>query len=281
MRFDWYAATVPQVEAHFLATSIARELGGSLVVLPRSLNGYTMALAVERMGSRVATVLYGGKNGAPHAFATSEHAPAFARLLRRSFPAHNVTRVDVCEDFDERGVFERLLAELRGVRDDRALAYSMAGAWDDEGQGVAGRTFYLGSRRSAVFARLYEKGKELLTHELPEGVEPSLDLARLELVVRPEGDSRRHAAGAEPEAFWGYAVWAQDVAARVLGLDVERVNIKVPRRSDRDRALQAMVQQYAKHLVAEADEVGGGAVLGLDLVRRARLWLARGEENAA
>lgn len=281
MRFDWYAATFPTADAHELATGLARELGGALVVTTPH-NGYSAGLAVERMGSRVATVYYGGNNGGPHAFATSEHAASFARVARLLYPEHRVSRMDVAEDFDEPGVFERLLGELRDVRTERRLAYSMAGAWDDDGDEKLGRTFYLGSRKSDVLVRLYEKGKELLTHELPEGYVPSLDLTRLEIQVRPQGDSKTIAAHGSPEDAWGYAVWAQDVASRVLGLDVERVHIKVPRRSDRDRALQSMVQQYARHISDEANETeGGAAALGEELVRRALLWLSRNDSEAA
>jgi hypothetical protein len=278
-RFDWYAATVPKVDAHQLATDLARELDGSLVVA-RPHNGYTAALAVEAEGSNVATIYYGGNNGAPHAFASSDHAPRFAEVLRQRFPEHNVTRMDVAVDFDEPGVFERILGTLRELRTELGLSYSMAGAWDDGGSSVDGRTYYLGSRKSAVFLRLYEKGKELRTHELPEGVEPSLDLTRLELVVRPEGESRRVAAVSAPETAWGYAVWAQEVAQRVLALDAERVHIKQPRRSDRDRALQAMCEQYARHMAEYALELGGGEALGLELLRRANRTLARKEHAA-
>jgi hypothetical protein len=274
-RFDWYAATIAE-DPFALVQSLCDALGGSAVVANPH-NGYTSAQAVLVDDSKVATVLYGGKNGHPHAFASSDHTPAFVDAVRRLWPTHRVTRMDVALDFDEPDVFHRLLGVLRGLRDEEKLAYSMAGAWDDSGDSVAGRTFYLGSRKSAVFARLYEKGKELRTHELPEGVEPSLDLTRLELVVRPDGDSRVVAAHGSPASAWGYAVWSQELIRRVADLEVERVHIRQPRRSDLDRAMQAMSEQYARHLIEYGAQLGGAAALGEELTRRARVHIARKE----
>jgi DNA relaxase NicK len=276
-RFDWYSATIVE-DPLILVQVLCAELGGSAeVVSPKQ--GYTAAQAITRDGSRIATVFYGGRNGHPHAFASSDATPAFVEVVRRCWPNHRVTRMDVALDFDQPGAFDTLLQIVRSLRDDQALAYSMAGAWDDGGNSEAGRTFYLGSRKSAVFARLYEKGKELRTHELPEGVEPSLDLTRLELVVRPDGDARHVAAIGHPVEAFGYAVWAMDLLNRIGGADVERVHIRQPRRSDLDRAIQAMSTQYAKHIAEYSDEVGGAEALGLELLRRARVHLARKEQS--
>jgi hypothetical protein len=279
VRFDWYAATI-QDDPLYVVSGLINELGGSAVVVnPKQ--GYTSAQAIEVDGSRIATVFYGGRNGNPHAYASGEHSDAFAAAVRRLWPLeHRVTRMDVAQDFDEPGVFDRLLAIARDVRDERGIAYSLAGAWDHNGESLAGRTFYLGSTKSAVRVRLYEKGKELMTHELPEGVEPSLDLTRLEVQVRPEQDSRYVAAQGAPVDAWGYAVWARDLLHRVMGLDVQRVTIKQPRRSDQDRALQAMAEQYARHIAAYSDELGTPDAFGVEIVRRARVYLAKREDAA-
>jgi hypothetical protein len=122
-----------------------------------------------------------------------------------------------------------------------------------------------------VFARLYEKGKQLRGLALDGGDDISPDLVRLEIQVRPEGRARDAAAAGTPEGAYGYADWTVELGRRVLGLDVERVRIKERRETDDERAIEWAVRQYGEHLERLAGAVGGWDLVGPELARvRAR-----------
>lgn len=114
-------------------------------------------------------------------------------VLRECFPVHAVSRVDVCADYDFPGAFDALDEPLHYIARHPAMgrpaAVRVAGDWDyDEG----GRTRYLGSMSSAYLIRLYEKGFELRS-KFPDQ-EFSLDLVRVEAVIRPRSREKERAA---------------------------------------------------------------------------------------
>lgn len=259
MRFDWYAATI-SADSGDVVRALVAGLGAEPVEA-RPLNGYQNAVKLVRDGSTVCRVLWGGNGGAPHAFATSDDAPAFAALVRSLWPdRHYVTRADVAADFDDGDTtWERLYASVLAVAQDRGLKKSQAGDWIDPDDG---RTFYVGARKSAVFARLYEKGKQLRALATDGGADISLNLVRLELVARPDGEARRAAARMEPEEFYGFADWSKQLALDVFALDVDRVHIKERRESDDDRALFYAVKQYHDHFERLAERLGGWERVG-------------------
>lgn len=281
-RFDWYAATVREDPA-VLLRSFADELGGDIVAgTPH--NGYATASHIKVKDSNVITVYSGGRNGNPHAFASSDDTDRFVELIRSlddygnpRFP-HHVTRMDTALDFDAPGAWDDLYAICERLalnvdpdpddcrRNPREVSVSQAGDWI---RPVAGRTFYLGARSSAVTVALYEKGKQLRGLAIDGGADISENLVRLEVRVRPEGASRHRAAVCEPLAAFGYADWSKELLRRVQGAGVERVHIRERRESDLERALYWNVRQYGNHLLALLDELGGDpAALGHDLVNR-------------
>jgi hypothetical protein len=260
-RFDWYAATIDQDAERVLAT-LASEYGAS-VVPGIARNGYAEGWDLRAEGSTVAHVLTGGSNGAPHAWASSDETDEFVRIVRANWPdRHRVTRMDAAEDFDAPGAWDTLYGLVLGLADERALAINQAGDWH---RGEAGRTFYAGGTKSAVRARLYEKGLQLRGLDPDHAGDYSPDLVRLELQVRPEGAGRYRAARCEPVEAYGYADWSRVLAERVFGADVERVWVRERRESDDERALGWCVRQYGEHLERLAVRVGGWARVGVEL----------------
>jgi hypothetical protein len=205
-------------------------------------------------------------------YASSEAAAPLARALRATFPDHEVTRCDAAQDFDGPGTWDRLSGLLLGMADERGLSIDQNGDWY---RGRDGRTLYVGSRRSAVFLRLYEKGKQLRAIGAPGAESVSPDLVRVELQSRPEGGSRGFAAACGPMETFGFAVWAQEAARLVFGADVARVSLKPVRDSDDERAFRAMAEQYSGVLGRLADDRGSFDALWIDLERRVRSVLAR------
>lgn len=263
MRFDWYAATVRDTSTAVL-DRVSEGLGAE-VVGGRALHGYERGYDFRREGSVVARALTGGRNGYPHVWASGDDTDAFVPVVREAWPhEHRVTRMDAAQDFDGAGAWDRLYQTALTLADERRLKIGQAGDWH---RFEEGRTFYLGGRKSAVFARLYEKGKQLRLLALDGGADISENLVRLEVVVRPEGISRERAAVGEPEEALGYADWTRELARRVFGCDVERVHIKERRESDDERALAWLVRAYGGHLGRLADRLGSWESVGDHLGR--------------
>ena len=263
MRYDYYAATVRDDPDSLLA-GLGHDLGAQVIEgTPR--HGYERGYDLKADGSVVARVLAGGRNGAPHVWASGDDTGALVAAVRGRWPnLHRVSRMDAAEDFDGPGTWDRLYAACLSLADERHLKIDQAGDWH---RGEAGRTFYVGGRKSAVFARLYEKGKQLRGLALDGGPDISPELVRLEVQVRPEGQARARAAYGPPEEAYGYADWTRELARRVFALDVDRVHIKERRESDEERALEWLVRQYGEHLERLADRAGGWAAVGDELRR--------------
>lgn len=245
-RFDWYAATV-RVNSALVLKQLAESLRVELRELSKGLNGYTNQVELRRDGEVIGKVLYGGNGGSPHVFASGSNADELAHVLRELWPDHHgVSRCDVAIDFDGPGTWDRLEAFARNFAAEQGVKTSVYGDWITPGS-PDGRTLYLGSRKSAVFLRIYEKGKQLRGLAIGSGQDPkgfSEDLVRVEIQVRPEKDSRQIAAQMDPVAAYGFSRWSQTFASDLFGLDLERVSIKHVRDSDDDRALAFMRRQY-------------------------------------
>lgn len=264
MRFDWYSATIRD-EAQSVIERVAFKLDAT-VENSRPKNGYASAHVLRREGRTVGTMLSGGRNGWPHLFASGGDTDRLVPVVRGAWPdRHTVTRMDVAEDFDGPGTWDRLAQKTLEIADEKRLKINQAGDWHRK---IDGRTLYIGAPSSAVRARLYEKGIQLRGEALDGGPEISTDLVRLEVQVRPEGAARQHAASCSPEAAYGYADWTQELARRVFALEIERVRIKELRESDNERALEFMAKQYGAHMQKRADELGGWGNLGYELYGR-------------
>jgi len=261
MRFDWYAATI---DAHPMTVvgTLRREFGAE-VRPTHGLHGYTHGFDLVGPHGTMAKVLAGGANGNPHAWASGEDTDRFVQLVRAEWPLeHTVSRMDAAEDFQGPGSWDRLNAECLEVADRLRLRVSQAG---DYHRLEDGRTLYVGSRKAAVFVRLYEKGKQLRA-KVTQGAEliPA-DWCRLEAQVRPQKDARKAAAFATPEQAWGFAGWTHDLAARCMALDVPRVQMNVWRESDDDRAFAFMVRQYGHMLERLRRDLGSWDCVGLQI----------------
>lgn len=126
---------------------------------------------------------------------------------------------------------------MRLSRADAALDVSLGGLWDalhdmavmlskanpkmgnvrviDGGQG---RTFYLGSRSSAVSLRVYEKDLERVSRGRLDEEAADPDLVRVEWTFRPQSRSKKGMAKLSPGDMIRTSVWARDFTARMARL---------------------------------------------------------------
>lgn len=262
MKCDWYAATIPD-EIQRVVSFLSENLGGSLRMAKTGLNGYANRGFLDDEGINLATLLWGGNNGAnPHAFASSDQAEHFRNLVRDVWPEHSVTRVDVAEDMDGGPeLFDDFTARLVEYAKGKRLSVSTVGDWLTE-EAHEGRTLYLGSTSSPARVRLYEKGKQIAKEQFysrgwgtPEGF--PIDWVRLELQLRPQKAQKQKAATDELEQLWGYAGWTQDVAENLLSLSVPRVKGDVWKRSQDEEILSWVARQYGALFSRRLDALGG------------------------
>ena len=178
-----------------------------------------------------------------------------AEIARRLFPGHSVTRVDVAFDacFSEStsgltpGV---VLAGCVDVAVSHRLGTTMLGDWS--GREESGRTLYIGSTKSTVRVRVYEKGRQ------PDTFPADPDWLRFEIVYRPKGQTLRQAASilTPYDIASSYPAFAEIVKTYyhdIADLSVPvRLTESINRHeTDVDRALEHMFFQYKKCLLAK------------------------------
>lgn len=239
-RFDWYRATVPAHHQLILEAVLSLSQRIPSVEEGKGRFNYHHSLTVTDGGDRVATILYGGPNGHPNVEASGERAPALAQLLREGGD-HRVTRCDVAIDLYGREAFDRTEGIAHTIAKECGLQLRKVATPLDR---TAGETVYLGSRSSALFARIYEKGKAeravYSDHESDE-LEPWV---RCELEVKPQKDMKAKAATMSPEAFWGCSDWTSRLAQEAFAMSPDPVPFHPRRVSSDERSWQFGMAQY-------------------------------------
>lgn len=265
-RFDYYAASA-RIDPEQLVDGLADALGVVEKRSGRGQHGYSAAVDLIADGRVVARVLYGGRNPVPHAYASGQDAVAFATAMRERFPDHWVTRVDVAIDFDAVTAFDRLTGIALAVADQHDLRISQAGDWVRDG--IAGRTLYVGSFRSPLLVRIYEKGKHI-------GGDASQGWVRVELQVRPKNRARISASKAVPAEFWGFGRWPAALADQLGLAQVERVSMWERQQPDQARTMDYVVSHFFRALLWWRDHHGGSwEAAGAELGRRVEMHAHR------
>lgn len=253
-RFDWYAASV-LTDAD--PRRMVRALASATASAPRPVhphNGFTSAVSLYAGDRRVAAMSWGGAgHDLPHVEVSGEDSPRVASFIRETWPEHRVSRVDSCSDFDSPGAWDWIESQAVRIGNRAGVQMDTAGDWVN---GQRGRTLYIGSRRSAVRARIYEKGKQL-----PEAGRP--DWVRAEVQARPRGAAAREMASRTPSEAWGVSRWSGQLFEALTGQEAPPVRIVRWREPDGVRARRSCMQQYGPTLRAWAEEYGDDwAVLG-------------------
>lgn len=270
MRFDWYAATVPDIPPMELLEGLRKSLSGTVEEGRRRL-GYGQCFKIlDKRGETLGEVLAGSVSGGhvePHACATGEAADDFSQAIRELAPRHRVTRMDAAEDFDEPGAFERVTGVMMEVK----RRTGIKGRWIKPDEPEDGATYYLGSTSSSVTARGYQKGLQIRKQMHPATrAQVSEHWARLEVQVRPgKGEAKEVAAVCTPEQAWGFAGWSRELAQAAMALDVARVaGLGWKGQTDDARTLDWMLRQHRRVLERLSHELGGWDKAGLYLGQR-------------
>jgi hypothetical protein len=220
-------------------------------------------LLLAPTGHRLLQVRAGGSNPHPFVEVKGSAAALVCGFLRARYN-HRPTRIDVAEDLRGPHLFRRLLRLSKRIAKAYGLRWEPDGDWSTPD---AGRTIYLGSRKSQVFVRIYEKGLKY-AHDLGLPVTDELrEWVRVEVEFKPQKRTAKSLArDIEPAAIWGTAEWLCHFAREAFSMQAERININERRESNRERALRHMAFQYRAHLLAlfhecESDYAQFGAAI--------------------
>lgn len=242
-RCDWYQATIAEAPQRVGEALLAELPGAYAFEAGRGRQNYHHSMMVlDGAGETLATILHGGPNGDPNAWASGERAEAFSGVLRKLWPeAHRVTRYDSAEDLH--GHYPTIRDRCRALAAPSGVSgYEIAAHGDEKGS-----TDYLGAKASRVQHRCYEKGKQMVGLVAdPSSV--ALDWVRLEVQWRPDKQARDVAATVSPGEVWGVSPWVQAIARELIGSDPDRLRSRPKMLSDFDRCHRAMLNQYGPHL---------------------------------
>jgi hypothetical protein len=198
------------------------------------------------------TIHYGGVNEKMMFRSTSDRAIQGSKFIRECFPDHQVSRADVALDFNEGpdwfNDFSRLLIDMANDAKPK-LKLDFRGDWS---AGRDGRTLYIGSRKSAVYIRLYEKGIKEIQHG---NVTAPRDWVRFEAEIKPEKlDGKLMLSKMTPEQCFGSSRLLVKCSELVFGAKVEPVTVsKVRKMKDHDRSMAHLASQYGQILLDEMD----------------------------
>jgi hypothetical protein len=258
-RFDWYQATVQ--ESPEAVASWSKQVWPDGIMRPcKPKNGTSDAFQMCLGELVVMTAMWGGgmEGHGVNIFATGCDAPFFASQVRRKWPIHRVTRADVAIDFNGPGAWQWGFNLLSGIADEYKIKTRHEG---DYHRAEDGRSFYLGGRQSVVRGVIYEKGKQIPELGMP-------NLVRIELRIFPKDrESGELVARVEPAMLYGCSKWSAALGAYLASDEtMERVVIGTRwNKSDRAKAIRALVKQYGGHLGELCGELGGWDELGLHL----------------
>jgi hypothetical protein len=170
-------------------------------------------------------------------------------------PAHTVSRLDSCEDYDDPEAFNRLVAIVDANADPRVQADMIAPR-----NGNRGRTFYWGTRQSQAMVRVYEAGlmKDRLHFGRPHW-------SRAEAELHPHKSLLKLAAAAlSPVDAWGLSGWTQRVAEQLCQVDVPR--FAVPQEPPRfDKTTLYLARAFRKHWETMLEDYGDFECIGREL----------------
>lgn len=239
--FDWYAANLEIDDIQGLIDN-ANQFFVCDVRRGTPDRPYTSAIEVFLGKNVIFKASYGGVNAGVFVKATGDQSPRFSQFIRKYYPDHGVSRMDSAIDFDEKGDFETLMHMAQYLCETFNLKYKQVGDFRDGS--TSGRTIYVGSRKSVIYMRIYEKGKQ--QRELGYDPEASLNWARLEIEVKPaKRENKKRAATMQPQDVFALG-WAKEVA-RLLGTyNIGKISLGTKRvkNDDLDKKLAYMQYQY-------------------------------------
>lgn len=243
--FDWYQATVKDVDIGSFLDSCSKFYECD-VVSTKPDTPYEMGYHLVRGEVKFLKVSHGGVNEGIFAKASGHNAPIFSEFLRSKYPNHSVSRADSAIDFDDPEAFNLLKTQAEYIAGKYRIKYNTLGDWRSDGVRQGGRTIQLGSRKSPVFIRIYEKGHEQL--EKLNDTSASLNWVRVELELKPgTKDSKIFLSHMPPREIFSVNDWVKELTLTMGDHDIIPIKFGTAhKKSDLHRSYSHMVKQYGQ-----------------------------------
>lgn len=250
--FDWYQATV-ELDYSAVVQAIQDRFSGMMDVQNvKPLFGYQNAVRMTLGSFYDVLVMWGLSGNSVDTFIqfTSANAIWGADFVKDLGCPFRVSRADGALDLENAGVWDEIYSLAVGIADEHGLRIYQAG---DYHRGIDGRTLYLGSPKSELQVRIYEKGKQPENRGL--GKE---NWVRIEVVSRPSSRNKSRIAALEPHELFGCSKWSRALYQRITSRSIPRVNtIGWSRKdSDLDIKVENMLRQYGKLILSLRDSYG-------------------------
>ena len=224
-------------------------------------------LLLDEHGHRIASVRHGGANHHPFVECKGRMSPLVADVLREGF-GHRPSRLDSSCDLSGASVMREMDALAVQFEEKFGVRRNYAGAALDNPD--RGTTIYLGSRKSMVFVRVYQKGLQVAEQQglIGDAIPDKLrNWVRIELEFKPDKKRAKEAARRlSPVDCWGVSPWTAEFCKAALSIEAERVTVTERRESDHDRALRFMAHQYRTHLDKLIRDCRGDKAAAMDVL---------------
>lgn len=230
--WDWSQTTHPLDER--IVNQIIRSMNGAVVMPGKGMQGWPMSLtSYDAEGFKIGTVYFGGGREDVHVQTTSAIADTVRPLVDQLPDARTArvdTRVDTFLSYDK----------LAGILEAASMTYgSLIRDWHSSRRGVSeGRSRYLGSPRSRIVVRLYEKWLE------SPGMYPQ-GLNRVEVQLRPGSVEKGTVSGWDRGQTFCASRVTRDLAQRLGAEYAPKASVQTSRGTpDLERTMAAMGTQY-------------------------------------
>lgn len=245
--WDWTQTT--HLGDDLTVKRLLRALDGAAVLPASGMLGWPLALSsYDAEGFKLGTVYFGGGREDVHLLSSSSVADSI-RPVTTELDDAKTSRVDT--RVDTLVPFDRLAKLLRVASETYHVGLEFHQSFDRMTGENAGRTWYLGSPRSRIRIRIYEKWLES-----PGMYEDGTN--RVEVMLRPDSRHKAAVSGWDRGQTFCASKTARDLAERLEADYAPKVTVQTSRGTpDLERSLKAMGTQYG-NVVDRWLQVSGG-----------------------
>jgi len=233
INLDWYQATfhdsnhelmLPLIHSFFVFQNPAIRLDFNT---PQYVPGFQNSVALmESETESVCLVAWDNSKNRVHIKATGAHARGLDDYLQKYSP--HVSRVDLAIDISGAQMFDRIYRPAARFISENKLNYKQVGKWATKEE----RTLYVGSAKSRVQVRIYEKGHE----QIAKGnLNADPDWVRVEIQIRPGSKEKGIVGQMSLDKILSSAGWATDFINAIGVAEIHKnQSFRAPKRTITD-----------------------------------------------
>ncbi len=257
VNLDWYQATfhdsnhelmLPLIHSFYLSQNPAIFLDFNT---PQYIPGFQNSVALmESKTETVCLFAWDKKNNRVHIKATGANARALDDYLRKYSP--HVSRIDLAIDVTGVQMFDRIYRPAARFISANKINYKQVGKWATNQE----RTLYVGSSKSRVQVRIYEKGHE----QIAKGnLKADPDWVRVEVQIRPGSKEKAIIGQMSPLDIISSAGWASDFISAIGIAEIhKKQSFRAPKKTITDTMKKRIwfARNYGQFLSDWVDDAG-------------------------